>query len=279
MIKVGVLLSQVNHHLYSEVTVAAEELGFESVWLGDHVVLPKDLRGDLVSEDAHPPIDPTAAVLDVCDVLSFLAGRTARIRLGTFVYLLGLRHPFQSARAFATLDLLSQGRVEMGIGAGWARAEWEATGSDFDSRGRCLDEALTVCRRLWTETWVEHRGEFFDFPPVAFEPKPVQVPLPVSIGGESRAAFRRAARGGQGWMGMEHTPETAAAQIQVLRHLEREVGRSESPVEVTVVGELDEVQSPHAWASAGVDRLIVHPWKRSSEAVDSLSSLSSEFLS
>jgi probable F420-dependent oxidoreductase len=279
MIKVGILLSQVNHHMFSDLAVVAEELGFESVWLGEHVVLPEDLQGSLTTDQRHPPLPPTAPVLDVCDVLSFLAARTTRVRLGTFVYLLGLRHPFLSARAFTTLDVLSEGRVEVGVGAGWIRTEWEAVGVDFDARGNCLDEAIEVCRRLWTEPSIEHHGAFFQFPAVAFEPKPVQAPLPLSIGGESPAALRRAARCAQGWMGMRHTPETAAKQVRALRRIELQVGRDGPPVSVTVVGDLNDEQPPNSWAEAGVDRLIVHPWSRTREAVDSITSLAAQFIS
>jgi probable F420-dependent oxidoreductase len=265
--------------MFSDLTLAAEELGFESVWLGEHVVLPIALEGKLTEAEEHPPIAPTIPILDVSDVLSFLAARTTKIRLGTFVYLLGLRHPFLSARSFATLDMLSQGRVELGLGAGWIRTEWEAIGADFDGRGRCLDEAIQVCRRLWTEPSIEHHGEFFQFPAVAFEPKPIQNPLPVSIGGESRAALRRAARFAQGWMGMQHSPETAAEQVRALRKLEVEVGRIEPPVMVTVVGEISAEHPPDAWAEAGVDRLVVHPWSRTREAIGSITALAEQFFS
>jgi alkanesulfonate monooxygenase SsuD/methylene tetrahydromethanopterin reductase-like flavin-dependent oxidoreductase (luciferase family) len=142
-----------------------------------------------------------------------------------------------------------------------------------------LDEAIDVCRRLWTEATVAHQGEFFQFPAVAFEPKPVQSPLPISIGGESTQALRRAVRLAEGWMGMAHTPETAAQQVAVIRRLDAEAGREAPPVRVTVVGELSSEQPPSAWADAGVDRLIVHPWARTRDAVGALTTLADQYLS
>ena len=126
-----------------------------------------------------------------------------------------------------TLDIVSGGRVEFGIGASWLEEEWVAAGLDFATRGRRVDEAIAVCQRLWAEPEVEHHGEFFSFPPVAFEPKPVQRPHPpVLVGGESKAALRRAARDADGWIGMGHTFESAAAQINGSTSCARSTGPS-----------------------------------------------------
>ena len=117
--------------------------------------------------------------------------------------------------AVQTLDVLSEGRVEFGIGASWLEEEWIAVGLDFHTCGRRVDEALLVCKRLWTEAEVAHDGEFFSFGPVAFEPKPVQRPWPpIVVGGESDAALRRAALLGDGWIGMGHTLESARRSDQ-----------------------------------------------------------------
>ena len=110
------------------------------------------------------------------------------------------------ARAFGTLDWVSGGRAVIGAGAGWLRSEWEALGIDPATRGARLDEAILVCRRLWTEESVAHEGPHFPFAEVAFEPKPVQQPIPIYVGGESAAALRRAGRLGDGWIGMGHRP-------------------------------------------------------------------------
>jgi probable F420-dependent oxidoreductase len=218
-----------------------------------------------------PPVPPSTPVFDAFTYLGFLAGRTSRIRLGTNVYLMGLRHPFQAARSVQTLDLLSGGRAEIGIGAGWLRQEWSAAGLDPRTRGRRLDECLAVCKRLWTEDVVEHHGEFYDFEPVMFEPKPVQKPWPsIHVGGDSDAALRRAARHGDGWYGLSAEPKLAATLVKRLQQLRREAGREGEPFQVTLGGAPSTPDDLRRWQDAGVDRLVVSPWRRSREALDGL---------
>jgi probable F420-dependent oxidoreductase len=268
---VGVALGRLHPAFHLELALEAERLGFESVWLPEHLVFPVDLAGSPFPGAEHPPVPPTTPVFDCFAYLAWLAGQTRRLRLGSHVYLLGLRHPFVSARAIQTLDCVSNGRALAGVGAGWLASEWRAAGLDFASRGRRLDEAMAVCRRLWTEPVVEHRGEFFRFEPVRFEPKPVQKPHPpLLVGGESPAALRRAARLGDGWIGLDHTPGSAAARVALLRSLRPEAGRSEAPFSVSVGGGLEGPDDLAAWGRAGVDRVIVSPWRRSREALDGL---------
>lgn len=267
----GITFGRLNPAVFLDAAVEADLLGFESAWLPEHLVLPVDVRGQLVAGEEHSPVPPSVPVFDACAYLSFLAGRTERLRLGTFVYLLGLRHPFVSARAFATLDIVSGGRAEVGVGAGWLRTEWEAAGIDPRTRGRRLDEALAVCRRLWTEEVIDHDGEFFSFGPVMFEPKPAQRPHPpVMVGGESAAALRRAALVGDGWIGMQHTPESAGQRVAELAGLRADGPRAGQPLTVTVMGEVADRSGVDRWEAAGVDRLIVAPWRRSREAVEAM---------
>ncbi|MGH9301393.1 MAG: TIGR03619 family F420-dependent LLM class oxidoreductase, partial [Acidimicrobiales bacterium] len=219
--KVGLNLGALNPTQWTPVTVEADRLGFESVWMPEHLVIPLAAEGSPFAGSDHPPVPADVPVFDVFAYLGFLAGQTEKIRFGTYVYNLGLRHPFIAARAVATLDVVSGGRVEFGVGAGWLAAEWEAVGLEFSSRGRRLDECLEVCRRLWTDAVVEHHGEFFDFGPVMFEPKPVQHRLPVHIGGDGSAALRRAALLGDGWVPMNTPLEDIPAPIARLGELRR----------------------------------------------------------
>jgi probable F420-dependent oxidoreductase len=265
----GVSLGRLNPAFFTEVTEAADEMGFESVWLPEHLVLPVAMAGSPYAGAEHPPVPPTTPIFDAAAYLAFLAGRTRQIRLGTYVYLLGIRHPFVAARAFATLDVVSGGRAEVGVGAGWLESEWEAVGLDFATRGRRLDEAIEVCRRLWTEPEVEHHGEFFDFDAVCFEPKPIQQPPPILIGGESNAALTRAERHGDGWIGMGHTPDSVAPIASRLRR---------PGFTVTVSGDVRTQEDVDRFEAAGVDRLIVAPWRRSREALDGLQTFSSSLL-
>jgi probable F420-dependent oxidoreductase len=265
--KLGIALGQLNPHFHLEVTLEAERLGFESVWLPEHLVFPVDMSGSPFPGADHPPVPPQTPVFDAFGALCFLAGKTERIRLGTHVYLMGLRHPFVAARSIQTLDCLSGGRAEVGVGAGWLEAECRAVGVDFRSRGRRLDETIEVCRRLWREPEVAHRGEFFAFEAVCFEPKPVQKGgPPIHVGGESRAALARAARLGDGWLGLHHTPESAARLVERLRALRGD----RPPLEIIVGGNAAARSDLERYAAAGVDRLIASPWTRSREAVDGI---------
>jgi probable F420-dependent oxidoreductase len=277
--RLGVALGRLHPAQHLEAALEAERLGYESVWLPEHLVFPIEMSGSPLPGEAHPPVPPTTPVFDAFAYLAFLAGRTGRLRLGTHVYLLGLRHPFVSARAVQTLDLVSGGRAEVGIGAGWLQSEWRAAGLDFASRGRRLDEAVAVCKRLWSEPVVEHHGRFFEFPPVAFEPKPVQKPWPpLLVGGESEAALRRAARLGDGWIGLDHTPESARERAARLRALCAEAGRGGARFEISVGARDPSRDDLVRYAEAGVTRVIVAPWQRSRDAVDALRRLADRAL-
>jgi len=270
-VKFGIALGALNSHFHVGATDEAERLGYESVWLPEHLVLPVQMTRSPHPGDEHPPVPPTTPVFDAFAYLGFLAGRTRHVRLGTHVYNLGLRHPFISARAVQTLDVLSGGRVEFGIGASWLEEEWRAIGLDFASRGRRVDESIEVCKRLWTEPEVAHDGEFFRFDAVAFEPKPLQQPWPpILVGGESGAALRRAARAGDGWIGMSHTFESAAGQIARLRELRAESGRDTATFQICLGGPVGGADDVRRWEELGVTRLVVSPWRRSPDAVDGM---------
>ena len=268
--KIGISLGMLRPDLWVEVTTEADRLGFESVWVPEHLVIPVQLAGSPFAGSDHPPIPADIPVFDVFTYLGFLAGRTEQIHFGTQVYNIGLRHPFTVARAVTTLDVVSGGRVEFGIGASWLQPEWEAVGLDFATRGRRVDEALEVCRRLWSESVVEHHGEFFDFGPVMFEPKPTRSPWPpLHIGGDGPAALRRAALVGDGWIPMNHPVDRipdAAARIARLR---QEWGRP-GTVEITLSARDAGADALRRMADAGVGRALVKPWDRSRDALDGL---------
>jgi probable F420-dependent oxidoreductase len=275
--KFGILLVRLNPSAWADAVAHADALGFESAWIADHLVFPVTMRGELVPGEAHPPVDAATPVYDVPTMLSYLAARTEHIRLGTYVYLLGIRHPFVTARGFATLDIVSNGRCELGVGAGWLRNEWEAAGFDPRTRGRRLDEALHVVRRLWTESIVEHHGEFCDFEPVMFEPKPRQRPHPpIAVGGESLSAIRRAVMC-DGWMALVHTPQSAAPLVARYREHETRLRPDHRGV-VTVCGPCRDQQELREWEALGVDRLIVAPWTRTSDVIPSLSAFAARFI-
>jgi len=269
-LKIGLPLGYLHPAFFLEVVEEAERLGYDSVWLPEHLVFPREMSGSPLPGDDHPPVPPSTPVFDAFAYLSFLAGRTERLRLGTNVYLLGLRHPFVAARAVQTLDHVSGGRAAVGVGAGWLRSEWTAAGLDPATRGRRLDEALDVCRRLWTEEEIAHDGEFFRFDTVLFEPKPVQRPHPpILVGGESEAALRRAARH-DGWLGLDHTPDSVRERVGRLRALREAAGRADGPFEVLCGGRVADRSDLERFEEAGVTTLLTAPWRRSREAVDGI---------
>ncbi|MGQ0825818.1 MAG: LLM class flavin-dependent oxidoreductase [Actinomycetota bacterium] len=176
--KFGVALGRLHPGFFVDVTIEADRLGYESVWLPEHLVLTTQMSRSPHPGETHPPVPPETPVFDAFTYLGYLAGRTERIRLGTHVYNIGLRHPFTAARGVQTLDILSNGRLEFGIGASWLEEEWTAAELDFHTRGRRVDEAIEVCKRFWTDQVAEYHGAFFSFEGVAFEPKCVQQPWP-----------------------------------------------------------------------------------------------------
>lgn len=273
----GIHLASVNLRFWGDVAAEADRLGFESVWIPDHVVVPLGATGSPHHGSDHPPIPSNIPIVDPFAVLSNLAARTEGILLGTNVYNIGMRHPFLTARGATTVDLLSGGRLELGVGASWLQSEWDAMGLDFATRGARVDETIEVCRRLWAEEVIEHHGRFFDFGPTNFEPKPVQRPLPLHIGGDGTAALRRAATVGAGWMPMNHQIHDLPASIAKLSELARRAGRSE-PIEITVSTGAAGTDDVEAYARAGVDRMIVRPWTSSREAIEGLRRFASEFL-
>jgi probable F420-dependent oxidoreductase len=270
-VKFGVALGALNPHFHVDATLEAERLGFESVWLPEHLVFTRTMTSSPHPGENIPPVPPTAPIYDAFAYLGYLSGRTERLRLGTHVYNIGLRHPFTAARGAQTVDLLSGGRFEFGIGASWLEQEWAATQLDFASRGRRVDEAVEVCKRLWTEETISHHGEFFAFDEVVFEPKPLQKPWPpILVGGESITALRRAARLGDGWIGMGHTLESAAPAIDRLRKFLAEHASDPSTFQIVLGGHVATRDDVRRWEDLGVTRLIVSPWRRSPDAIEGL---------
>ena len=274
----GIHLGSVSPKAWIDVTCRADAVGFESVWLPEHLVIPVAASGSPHHGAEHPPIPAHVPVFDVFAYMAYLAAVTERITLGTSVYNIGLRHPFVTARAATTVDVLSGGRLALGIGSSWLREEWEAVGLDFDTRGARVDEAIDVCRRLWTEETIEHHGRFFDFAPVAFEPKPVQAGGPaLHIGGDGAVALRRTATVGAGWIPMNHGVDELGPPLAKLRELCAAVGRT-TPVQVTLHGNVTRPDDVAPYADAGVTRLIVTPWSRTSEAIDGLARFADEVI-
>jgi probable F420-dependent oxidoreductase len=267
--KIALQLQAVNPKFWVVASQEAEEAGFESVWVPEHLVLPVEMKGSPYAGHDEVPIPPSIPAYDAFIALATVASATSTIRLGTHVYNIGLRHPFVTARAITTLDVFSGGRVEFGIGASWLKEEWDATGLDFSTRGRRVDETIEICRRLWTEEVVEHHGEFFDFQPVMFEPKPIQQPVPIVVGGDSPAAMRRTATVGDGWIPMNHSLEQLRPSVDRINKMRADAGR-DGTTEVTIGGQLASADDVQRYRDAGADRLICRPFTSSREAIEGI---------
>jgi probable F420-dependent oxidoreductase len=235
------------------VALAAEEVGFESVWTGEHVALP--VRGNPVPTPAETPF------FDSVVALARVATLTTRLRLGTGILVLPHHNPILVAKTLATLDVLSGGRVIAGFAAGYAEPEFRALGARFDRRGAVTDEYLRAIRTLWTAAEPAFEGRFATFAGIRFEPKPVQRPHPpIVVGGTAPPALGRAAREGDGWYGFALTVAQTAPIVTELARLRRELGRGDAPFEISLT--TFEPLTPELVVEAeraGIHRLIVFP--------------------
>jgi probable F420-dependent oxidoreductase len=185
----------------------AEDIGLESIWMGEHVALfDKNTFGYPSSKDGRIPVPAGGGMLDVTATFGFLAAVTSKLRFGTGVALVPQRNPIYTAKEMCTLDWLTEGRIDFGIGVGWNKEEVEACGYRWEDRGARCDEFMQVMRRLWTEDVVDFKGKWVQFETMRMDPKPIQKPhIPIIVGGYADAALRRAVRYGTVRAGMVST--------------------------------------------------------------------------
>jgi probable F420-dependent oxidoreductase len=233
----------------------AEAAGFESIWVGDHVALPADA-----------PDSPDEPRLEAVVALSHLAAVTSRVRLAFGIIVLPQRQPVLLAKQIASVDVLSGGRLTVGIGVGYVEAEFRALGAELAGRGERADEYLEAMLALWDEPVPAFAGRHVTLDGVIMRPLPIQRPHPpIVIGGHSQAALRRAVRAGGGWFGWERSPEQAAETAQALRELGGE------GLEITVKPDAEpDLEAARRFAEAGVDRLILEPRSSTGAVADEL---------
>ncbi len=235
----------------------AEARGIGTIWVGEHVVLFDEYRSRYpYSADGKLPAPPDSGLLEPLNTLSYLAAHTTTVRLGTAMLLLPQRNPVYTAKEMATLDWLSGGRAELGVGVGWLEEEFDAVNVPWPARGRRTDEYLEVLRTLWCDERSEYEGEFYSLPRCSMFPKPVQEPHPpIHVGGESEAALVRTARAGQGWHTFNRKPADLAAPLARLDELLADQGRSRSELTVTVCPYFEPLDAAIAeqYAEAGAD--------------------------
>jgi probable F420-dependent oxidoreductase len=204
-------------------------------------------------------MEPDEPILDPLVALAHVAANTERVRLGTGVIILPQRNPVVLAKQLGSLDVLCGGRLIVGLGVGYLEQEMRAIGVPMEGRGSRADEYLAAMRALWDEDAPAYRGRYVEFDGVDAHPRPVQRPLPVVVGGHTRAAHRRAARSADGWYGFLVGLRAMAEQRELMRAAIAEAGRERRlHVSVTPARRLN-AETVHAYAELGVDRLIVAP--------------------
>lgn len=230
---------------------ALEAAGFESAWVGDHVAMPRTNTSRYpFSPTGVMPWDPTDPWCDSVVAMASMAEATSTIRIGTGVMVAGLRNPVVLAKQLATIDVLSGGRLELGVGAGWLTEEFAIVGLDPKDRGRRLDEVITVIRRCWEGEPDGFEGTYYSLPEGSlFYPVPLH-DVPILIGGMSDRAYERVVRVGSGWMGtssVAHLQRGALDPIARIRGIAADHGRDPD--------ELAHVARVHAGGEADVEAL------------------------
>jgi probable F420-dependent oxidoreductase len=212
----------------STIARQADALGYGSVWVTDHIAIPTQADSRYpYTADGRLPWDPSIPYLDALTALSWVAALTRRVRLGTSVLVLPMRHPLPVAKAMATLDYLSGGRAVLAVGAGWFAEEFALLGQSFHDRGRRLDDAVRLLRACWGPDPVRYRGDFYDLPAFAMAPKPPQGSrLPVLAGGEGEVALRRVAAVCDGWQPLGLDPDEYRKRVGRLAAYAEQQGRS-----------------------------------------------------
>lgn len=249
----------------------AEAAGFYGVTIADHLIMPCAVDtpypytrdGATFWPQETPWPDPWVAI-------GAMSATTTTLRLASNIYLAALRDPFSAAKAVATASVLSGGRVACGVAAGWLKEEFDTLGIDFKRRGSRLNETIAVMRKLWKGDPVSHQGDFFEFPDVLLRPAPTGG-VPVWCGGGSKAALKRAARHGDGWLGLVYTANQLRPVIERLDGYRLEAGRAEEPFDILLA--LAERPTPELVSELeemGVTGLISTPWVMAKSDTSSL---------
>jgi probable F420-dependent oxidoreductase len=244
-----------------------EAAGFESLWVGDHIALPADA-----------PDSATEPRLEALTALTYLAAVTDRIRLGLGVLVLPQRQPVLLAKQLTSIDVLSRGRLVVGIGVGHVEAELAAFGVTLPERAARTDEYLDVLLALWRHEQ-HHAGRFVGFAGVAQHPGPVQRPHPpIVVGGHARPALERAARAGDGWFGWDLTPDDLVPHLDQLRAARERLGGARLEITVTPPDPFLSAETAARYAELGVDRLVLVPPEMSAATTDAVVEHAAEHL-
>ncbi|MEQ9641493.1 MAG: TIGR03619 family F420-dependent LLM class oxidoreductase [Alphaproteobacteria bacterium] len=249
----------------AEAAQAAEAAGYESLWAGEHVVLPNPRTPDSPLPPRYPMLDPIVA-------FAHIAAATSTIRLGTGIIILPQRNPVVLAKELASLDVVSRGRLIFGVGVGYLKPEFDAIGADFASRGARTDEYIAAIKALWTMEQPAFDGKFVSFAGVDAQPRPTQQPHPpIVTGGWTRPALVRAVGSANGWYGYNMDVDAAAKHIAALKAaaetVERPAGLGKLEISITPPRAPITLSMAEAYKHLGVDRLILQSTVRDKTAI------------
>jgi len=245
-----------------EICRVSEEAGFESVWGGEQVIFPDSIDSAYpYTPDGKVPATPDTYIPDPLIWLAYVAAAAPTLRLGTCILILPQRNPLVLAKELATLDQLTNGRVELGIGVGWMREEFDALGIPWEKRGARTDEYVAALRTVWGGAHVEFHGEFVDFEPLTCTPRPAQgADIPILVGGDTPAAIRRAAKLADGYFPGEGDPERLAELIAKVRAECENYDRDPNSIEINAMFGIqmgDPAAGIEQMTEAGVGRAMI----------------------
>lgn len=243
-----------------EITRQAEAAGFDSVWGGEHVIVPNDISSPYpYTADGEMPGEPDTPIPDPLIWLAYVAAAAPTVRVGTCILIVPQRNPVVLAKELATLDSLTGGRVELGLGVGWLAEEFEALGVPWERRGARNDEYVAAMKALWAGPGAEFHGEFVDFAPATCSPRPVDGTIPILVGGDTPAAIRRAVRIADGYFPGTTDPKELSSLIEALGREADRQGRSRDEIRIHAI--FAELGDPEACAARmreqGVERAMV----------------------
>lgn len=258
----------------------AESLGFESVWTFEHVIVPLDYQSKYpYSPSGKMGAAPETPFIDPLIALTAIAASTKTIRLGTGVNILSQTNPLLMAKQVASIDVLSKGRMMLGVGIGWLKEEFEAMGVPFEKRGARFDDYLQAMRKVWSGETVEHESEFLSWHGFKSYPVPSQTPLPVVIGGDKGKVYERIARYGNGWYLPSGDPAVITRRLGELRAVCDKVGRDFNEIEITCMWPgSGGSEALKALESAGVHRGVVPLAVLGADPAEGLRRLSSQVI-
>jgi probable F420-dependent oxidoreductase len=244
---------------------AVESAGLDSIWVADHFIFPQP-KGETDANYPYKertPFRPEDGFLEGLTVLAVAAGATERIRLGTSVMVMPMRRVLETAKIASTIDVLSGGRLVLGMGAGWWKEEFEALGQPFAGRGKRFDEQLHVMRRLWREGTVAHSGDSISFEELTSEPRPIQPDgPPVLIGGMGDVSLRRAGTVGDGWHATGARSDVLGEGMAKVREHAERAGRDPASLTLSTstvlpVDDDDTIRRMDRLHEAGVDEVVM----------------------